>query len=99
MKTFHYIVHFFIIRLAVPEPGIFFWIPASTAGAAAVIPNWAKKIFANRTGTFINGPANLLNNKPKGPPEWIILDIWALNSFISVDLLFSSTFLSLVFFC
>ena len=98
MNTFHYIVHFFIIRVAVPEPGIFFWIPAYIAGAAAVIPNRAKKIFANRTATFINRPANLLNNEPKGPPGWIISDIWALNSFISVDVLFSYTFLSLVFF-
>ena len=51
----------------------FFWIPASIAEAAAVIPNGAKIFFAKGTATFINGPANLLNNDPKNPPEWIIL--------------------------
>ena len=98
MKAFHYIVHLFIIRVAVPEPGIFSWISASIADAGSVIPNRAKKFFANRTATFINRPANLLNYEPNGPPKWIILDIWALITFISVDVLFSNTFLSLVFF-
>ena len=46
--------------------------------------------------TFINGPANLLNNKPKYPPDEIILDIWVLENFISVDLFFSTAFLNLV---
>ena len=40
----------------------FFWIPASIAEAAAVIPNRAKMFFAKETATFSNGPANLLNN-------------------------------------
>ena len=42
----------------------FFRMPASIAEAAAVIPNEAKVFFANGTATFINGPANLLNNDP-----------------------------------
>ena len=53
----------------------FFWIPASIAEATAVIPNGAKTFFAKGIATFINGPANLLNNDPKNPPHWFILDI------------------------
>ena len=52
--------------------------------------------FLKGTATFINGPANLLNNEPESPPEWIILDIWALHNFISVDILFSVAFPYLV---
>ena len=52
---------------------VFFWIPASIAEAAAAIPNEAKIFFAKGTTTFINGPANLFNNDPKNPPDWIIL--------------------------
>ena len=55
-----------------------------------------KYFFANWTATFINGPANLLNNETKNPPDWIILDIWALVNFISVYILFSNEFLNLV---
>ena len=55
----------------------FFWIPASIAEAAAVIPNGAKTFFAKVIATFINWPANLLNNDPKNPPDWIILEISA----------------------
>ena len=47
--------------------------------------------------TFINGPANLLNNDAKNPPDWIILEIWALESFKSVDILLLKAFLSFVF--
>ena len=43
----------------------FFCIPPSIADAAAVIPNGAKTFFAIRIATFINRPANLLNNDPK----------------------------------
>ena len=52
---------FKIIKVVVPEPCIFFWIPASNAEAAAVIPNGVKIFFAKGTATFINGPANLFN--------------------------------------
>ena len=41
---------------------------------------------------------NLLDQKPKDLPDWIILDIWALLSFTSVDILLSKVFLSL-FIC
>ena len=36
-----FISSFEIIKVFVPEPCIFFWIPASIAEAAAVIPNGA----------------------------------------------------------
>ena len=52
-----------------------FWIPALIAEAAAVIPNGAKTLFAKEIATFINEPTNLLNNDPKNPPDWIILEI------------------------
>ena len=58
-----------------PRTMYFFWIPASIAQAAAVVPNGAKIFFAKGTAIFINGPANLLNNDPKNPPNWIILEI------------------------
>ena len=64
----------------------FFWIPASIAEAAAVIHNGAKTFFAKGTAIFINGPAIVLNNDPKNPPDWIILEIWDLENFISMTL-------------
>ena len=66
---------------------MFFWILASIAEAAAVIPNVVKTFFVKEIATFINGPANLLKNDPKNPPDWIILEIYALESFKSVDIL------------
>ena len=60
---------FEIIKVVVQEPCIFFWIPASIAEAAAVIPNGAKIFFAKGTGTFINEPAILLKNEPENPPD------------------------------
>ena len=54
---------------------VFFSIPASIAEAAVVIPNGAKIFFAKGIAIFINRPANLLNNDPKNPPDWIILEI------------------------
>ena len=44
-----------------------------------------KHFFANGTVNFINGPVYLLNNDPKNPPDRIILEIWALESFISIS--------------
>ena len=41
-----FIASFEIVRVVVPEPCIFFRIPASIAEAAAVIPNRAKTFFA-----------------------------------------------------
>ena len=53
---------FEIIKVIVPEPCIFFWVPASVAEAAAVISKGGKTFFAKGFATFINGPANLLSN-------------------------------------
>ena len=46
-----------------------------------------------------NELANLLNKDPKNPPDWIILEIYALESFISADLLLSKAFLSFFLSC
>ena len=59
-----------IINLT-PEPCIFFCIPPSIADIAAHKPNGANTFLANGIATFINGPANLLNNLPKKPPDCI----------------------------
>ena len=50
-----------------PEPCIFFWIPASIAEAAALVPNRVKILFPKGTATFFNGPGSLFNNDPKNP--------------------------------
>ena len=62
------ICSFEITKVVVPEPCIFLIAP-SIAEAAAVILNGAKMFFAIGTAAFINGPANLLNNEPKNPPN------------------------------
>ena len=67
-----FISSFEVIEVVVPEPSVFFWIPKSFAGAAAVIPNGAKKFFAKGIATFSNGPANLLNCDLKNPPDRIL---------------------------
>ena len=79
------------------EPCIFFGIPAPISEAAAVIPNGGKTFFTKGIATFINGPANVLNNDPKNHPDYIILEIWALESFKSVDILLLNAFLSFTF--
>ena len=76
---------------------VFFLIPESIAVAAAVISNGAKTFFAKEIASFINGPANLLNNDPKNPPDWIILEVCALESFKSVDILLLKAFQNFVF--
>ena len=76
----------------------FFWTPVSIVEEAAVIPNGAKIFPANETATFINRPANLLNSDPKTPPDWIILEIWALKIIISVEILLLNVFLKFVFY-
>ena len=56
-----------------------------------------KYFFARGTATFVNGSADLLNNDPKNLPDWIILEIWALESIKSVNPLLLNAFLSFVF--
>ena len=50
----------------------------------------------NEIATFINRLANLINNDTKNPPSWIVLEIWALESIKSVDVLLLNIFLSFV---
>ena len=64
---------------------------------AAVKPYGANTFLANGNATFINGPANLLNNLPKNPPDCIIFFICALLNFISVAQLLLRAFVNLVF--
>ena len=66
---------------------VFFCIPASNAEAAAVIPNQAKTFFTKVASIFIDGSANLLHKDPKNPPDWLILLICALESFMPADVL------------
>ena len=54
-----------------PEPCIFFCMLPLIADIAAVKPNGANTLLANGNATFINGPANLLNNLPKKRPDCI----------------------------
>ena len=56
-----------------------------------------KHFFAKGTAIFINGPAILLNNDPENPPDRIILEIWSLENFKSVDILLLKAFLTFVF--
>ena len=80
-----------------PEPCIVFLILPSLADIAAVKPNGANTLLANGNATFINGPANLLNNLPKIPPDCINFFICALLNLISVAKLLLIAFLNLVF--
>ena len=48
-----------------------FCILPSIAYITAVKPNGANTFLANGNATYINGPANLLNNLPKNPPYCI----------------------------
>ena len=74
-----------------------FCILPSIADIAAVKPNGANTFLANGNATLINGPANLLYNLPKNPPDCIIFFICALLNFISVAELLVTAFLNLVF--
>ena len=67
------------------------------ADIAAFKPNGANTFLANGIATFINEPANLLDNLPKNPPDCINFFICALLNFISVAKLLLIAFLSLVF--
>ena len=67
------------------------------SGHSAVNPNDANTFLDNGNATFINGPANLVNDLPKNPPDCIIFFICALLNFISVAELLLRAFLNLVF--
>ena len=83
------------------DPNILLCIPASAADAAAVNPKGINTLLANSLIAFFikgnpvfnKGPSNL----PKNPPDWIILLICALESFLLVDVLLLNAFLIFVF--
>ena len=54
--------------------------------------------FGKGTATFINGLAILLKSDPKNPSDWIILEIWGLESFMSVEKLLLHAFLGFLVF-
>ena len=55
-----------------------------------------KYVFVNGTATFINRSANLLNNEPNNPPDWVISEIWGLDNFKFVEIVFSNECINLV---
>ena len=74
-----------------------FCILPSIPDIAVVKPNGANTFLANGIATFINGPANLLNNLPKNPPDCINCFILALLNFMSVVKLLLIALHNLVF--
>ena len=69
----------------------------SIVDRAAVKPNGANTFLANGNATFINGPAKLLNNLPKNPPDCINFFNCTLLNFISVAELLLIALRNLVF--
>ena len=69
--------------VCLPEPCIFYFfgIPVSMAEAAAVIPNGAKILFVKETPTFVTGPAILLNNTLKNPPDLFFFRYFSFRQF------------------
>ena len=57
-----FISSFEITKVVVPEPSIFFGIPASAAHAAAVNPNRIKTLLANGLVTFSISGNPFFNN-------------------------------------
>ena len=74
-----------------------FCILPPIADIAAVKSNGANTFLANGIATFINGPASLLSNLPKNPPDCINFFILALLNFISVIKLLLIALRNLVF--
>ena len=50
------------------------------------------------TATFISGTAHLSYNAPRNPSDGMIIDNYAILSFITVDILLAKTFIILVLF-
>ena len=89
------------MKIVFPDPNIFLYIHASAADAAAINPKGIKTILANGLIIiYINGNPvfdNRPSNLPKNPPDWTILEVSALQSFKSIDILLLNTFLTFVF--
>ena len=76
-----------IIIAVIPDPRIYFWIPASVA-AAAVNPNGIKTLtidlstfFTKVKPVFSKVPRNLTKN----PPDFPILYHWVFDNFVLAD--------------
>ena len=62
-----------------------------------LLANRAKVSLAIRIAAFVSAFfPKLANQEPKGLPDWIILDFWALLSFLSAEILLAKAFLILV---
>ena len=89
------------MKIVFPDPNIFLYIHASAADAAAINPKGIETILANGLIIiYINGNPvfdNRPSNLPKNPPDWTILEVSALQSFKSIDILLLNTFLTFVF--
>ena len=95
-NDFHYAILFLfvIIKGVVPKPSIFFWIPFELLEQLLY--------FLVELNCFLPKEQllslmNLLDNDPKNPSDWVISQIWALESFKSNHILLLSAFLSFVF--
>ena len=62
---------FEIIKVAVSEPCFFYFFEFLHQLLKRLLPFLMelKNFFAKGTATFINGPADLLNNDPRNPPD------------------------------
>ena len=85
-----------IPALTAPFPLIF--LPKLfIAFAFKLLTNQGKLYLAKRIAIFVSAFfPKLPNQEPKDLPDWIILDIWALLSFISADIFLAKAFLILV---
>ena len=64
---------------------VFLCIPSSAVDAAAVNPNGTKTLVANGLITLFISSNPVHSNRPKGPPDSIILGNCVFDNLISVD--------------
>ena len=78
--------------LTAPFRLIFLW-DLFIAFEVKLLTNPGKLSLAKGMTIFLSASfPKLPNQKPKDPPSWIILDIWFLLSFITVDILLAKAF-------
>ena len=65
-----------------------------------LLTNLGKLSLAKRVAIFVSAFfPKLAIQEPKDPPDWIILDIWALLSFIYVEILLAKAFMFFSLLC